>query len=67
MNERGQYGKQAQYGGETRVGDSPVKTFATGALVGGVLVGAAALWLRHAVIKQQELVADINRYRTRTA
>jgi hypothetical protein len=68
MNERGHYGKQAQYGDETRVGDSsPVKTFATGALVGGIFVGVAALWLRHAVIKQQELVADINRYRTRTA
>ena len=64
MNERGQYGNQAgRYSRETRVGDSSVKTFAKGALVGGVLVGAAALLLRHMVIKQRELVAGINRYR----
>lgn len=66
MNERGQYGR-VQYGGETRVGDSPVKTFATGALAGGLLVAIGALWLRHSVIKQRELVADINRYQPRVA
>lgn len=61
MNERGQYGRQ------TRVGASPVRTFATGALVGGVLVAVGALWLRHALTKQQALVADINRYRPMVA
>jgi hypothetical protein len=67
MNERGQYGKRAerwQYSRETHVGESsPVRTFFTGALVGGVLMGVAVLTLRHVVIKQQELVAGINRYR----
>jgi hypothetical protein len=71
MNERGQYGKQAgrwQYSRETHVGESsPVRTFATGALVGGVLMGVTVLMLRHATIKQQELVAGINRYRPRAA
>lgn len=61
MNDRGQYGKQVS------VGASTVKTFATGALAGGILVGVGLLWLRHSVAKQQELVADINRYRPRTA
>ncbi len=66
MNERGQYGKQAAYG-EARVGAAPVRTFATGALVGGIVVGVGVLLLRHALIKQHELVADINRYRPRLA
>ena len=69
MNDQGQYGNagRGQYSRETRVGDSSVKTFARGALVGGALVGGAVLLLRHAVTKQRELVANINRYRPRAA
>lgn len=66
MNERGQYGRR-QFSPVTRVGDSPVRTFATGALAGGILVAVGALWLRHAVIRQQEFVADVNRPRARLA
>lgn len=60
MNERGQYGRQVL------VGSEPVKTFAEGALVGGILVGIGALMLRHAVHVQRDLTASINAYRPRT-
>ena len=67
MNERGQYGR-GQHGwiaGGRQViaGDtSSVKTFGEGALVGGILVGFAALMLRHAVhTRSVRLVAEINR------
>ena len=51
MNERGMYGT--------------VKTFGGGMLTGAAVVGVAALLVRHAIKRQQQYVAEINRYRPR--